>query len=162
MAEDWLASRALDAVNAYVAEVDTAELVRAAYLAGMRRGLELAGELSTQCTGTNGLPKGLIDLPPLEPPFQLRDKQILTLLPDPDPDPEKSNGHAKKRVPFPADFRLTEERRTYAEAGGLNAKLEWAKFHDHARIHNRKCADWPAAWRNWCRYSDDFPRVGRR
>jgi hypothetical protein len=31
--------------------------------------------------------------------------------------------------------------------------VEFATFRDHARTNDRRCKDWSAAWRNWCRKS---------
>jgi hypothetical protein len=54
----------------------------------------------------------------------------------------------KPQTPLPEDFipaNLSDSN------GG-----EFEKFKDHARTHDRRCADWAAAWRNWERRAAEF------
>jgi len=68
-----------------------------------------------------------------------------------------------RRRPFPEEFRLTPELRRFAEAGGLDAAHEFAAFRDHYRATGELRAEWPAAFREWCRRSLVFrERRGRR
>ncbi len=62
--------------------------------------------------------------------------------------------------PWPDDFTLTDKRRVVAEACELDAAWEWGKFRDHARAHDKRYANWDAAWRNWCRQAPDFAGRG--
>lgn len=61
---------------------------------------------------------------------------------------------APRATLLPADFELTDERRAYAEAEGIDAERTFAKFTDYWRAASGAKArkrDWDATWRNWCR-----------
>jgi hypothetical protein len=73
---------------------------------------------------------------------------------------ETVNGSDARRIParrgkttFPDDWKLSEEDRAGWARHGLNAAVEFASFRDNALANDRRCADWPAAFRNWCRKS---------
>jgi len=69
----------------------------------------------------------------------------------------------KRRCPFPEALRLTADLRRFAEAGGLDAGLEFGAFKDHYRATGTLFADWPAAFKSWCRKSFEFrAREARR
>lgn len=74
------------------------------------------------------------------------------------PNPEMktlSNGHAKPKgkTTVPLDWKLSEEDRASWAKFGLNPSVEFAAFKDHALTEDRRCSDWRAAFRNWCRKS---------
>src|SRR5262249_22401955 len=79
-------------------------------------------------------------------------------------------GKARKRradraAPLPQDFPFTEERRKFAEAGGVpDPALEFAQFKDHHRSRGSLMYDWEAAWKTWCRNAVKYAtqRTARR
>jgi hypothetical protein len=59
---------------------------------------------------------------------------------------------ADRAAPLPTDFSFPEERRRFAEAGGISDPgLEFAQFKDHHRAKGSLMYDWEAAWKTWCR-----------
>jgi hypothetical protein len=60
---------------------------------------------------------------------------------------------ARGKTIFPEEWKLTEEDKAGWLRFGLNASVEFASFRDHALANDRRCANWPAAFRNWCRKS---------
>jgi len=87
----------------------------------------------------------------------------VTPAPVPVPVPEKKNkkiglGATRRRASvLPDDFPFTEERRKFAEAGGVpDPGLEFAQFKDHHRAKGSLMYDWEAAWKTWCRNSVKF------
>jgi hypothetical protein len=65
---------------------------------------------------------------------------------------------------LPEDFSLTDPRRATAKGEGTDPDREFAKFTDHWRAAsgaNARKHDWDAAWRNWCRKSQDMRPNGR-
>jgi hypothetical protein len=52
---------------------------------------------------------------------------------------------------LPEDFKLTPERRRFAEVAGLDAVGEFGKFRDKKLSEGTLHEDWEAAWRYWCR-----------
>jgi hypothetical protein len=182
MAEDREAQRVLDALEAYLAQVDTSRAVRKAFLAGVAVGRQCgARKLSTGSTGRSAPCRCREGVPPLmDPPSNPTPLQILSL-PDPDPDlrsiecasarapaspfaltPPALPPHRKLRRPLPEDMRLTTELRRFAEAGGLDAGLEFGAFKDHYRATGGVFSDWPAAFKSWCRKSFEFHARERR
>jgi len=64
-----------------------------------------------------------------------------------------SSGRRKPETRCPIDWMPAEEARAYAAAKGLtdaDVAREAERFVNHARQNDRRCADWSAAWRNWC------------
>lgn len=56
------------------------------------------------------------------------------------------------KVGFPQDWKPSQEEMDQWKSHGiLNPWIEFATFRDHALSNDRRCKDWPAAWRNWCR-----------
>jgi hypothetical protein len=81
---------------------------------------------------------------------------------------KRGDGERAARAPtarrLPDDFSLTEQRRAIARAERADADREFAKFTDHWRAAsgaNARKHDWDAAWRNWCRKSQDMRPNGR-
>jgi hypothetical protein len=74
---------------------------------------------------------------------------------DPSVEPsERESGRRKRRParPFPDEFTLNEERRKFAEAGGLkDVGLIFGLFKDWALSNDVWKQDWEATWRGWCR-----------
>jgi len=63
-----------------------------------------------------------------------------------------SPGRAVGKTCFPQEWKPEEEEMTQWKSHGiLNPWVEFATFRDHALTNDRRCKDWPAAWRNWCR-----------
>ena len=61
--------------------------------------------------------------------------------------------------PLPDDFEMPDDWLEWAVAQGLGrpgAEAERDKFIDSARAHQRRYADWPAAWRYWIRNRGNF------
>jgi hypothetical protein len=157
-----------EALEGYLAGVDTTRALRHAFLAGVRVGARLS-TLSTS-------PKRAIradPLPPNNPPLNLDIGS--ENYPDPDPDlrsMERASARAletlelfplaarelrqKPRARMPEDFCLTSALRAFAEAGGLDAAQEFAAFKDHFRATGECRADWPASFREWCRRARHF------
>jgi hypothetical protein len=77
------------------------------------------------------------------------------LLITPNPKIPKSNGRTKEKgkTAVPLEWKLSEEDRTSWAKFGLNPSVELAAFKDHALTTDRRCSDWQAAFRNWCRKS---------
>ncbi len=72
---------------------------------------------------------------------------------------EKREARQKKtpkingKTAFPTDWKLTTEEAAQWSKHGLNPHIEFASFKDHALANDRRCKDWQAAYRNWCRKS---------
>ena len=92
-----------------------------------------------------------------------------------DPQEGEGDGRGKPRAGrsaatrLPVDFELTEERRAFAEAEGLDPDRTFANFRDYWTAASgdakaRKC-DWAATWQVWCRRdgkgSKKPPRVAK-
>lgn len=73
-----------------------------------------------------------------------------------DSEPAVTKARARGKTTFPDDWKLTDEEKDGWLRHGLNASVEFASFRDHALSNDRRCADWPAAFRNWCRKSLAF------
>jgi hypothetical protein len=70
---------------------------------------------------------------------------------------------ADRAAPLPTDFTFTEERRKFAEAGGVpDPGLEFAAFKDHHRAKGSLMYDWEAAWKNWCRNAVKYAQQRQR
>lgn len=56
------------------------------------------------------------------------------------------------RTSFPDGWKPEQEEMEQWKGHGLtDVWVEFATFRDHAKSNDRRCKDWPAAWRNWCR-----------
>lgn len=65
--------------------------------------------------------------------------------------PKSTRKRVERRVPFPADFAITGELRTWAntKTPGLDLEIQTERFKNHAEANARTAANWSAAWRNW-------------
>lgn len=62
------------------------------------------------------------------------------------------SGRVVGKTGFPQDWKPNQEEMDQWKTHGiLNPWIEFATFRDHALSNDRRCKDWPAAWRNWCR-----------
>jgi hypothetical protein len=52
---------------------------------------------------------------------------------------------------WPADLALSENMRAFARRLGIEPDSEFEAWRDDCAAHNRRYADWSAAWRNRCR-----------
>jgi len=59
--------------------------------------------------------------------------------------------HTNGKTAFPQEWKLTHEEVARWAQHGINPHIEFATFKDHALANDRRCKDWPAAYRNWCR-----------
>ena len=59
----------------------------------------------------------------------------------------KTNG----KTAFPEEWTLAPEIAEPWRKFQIDPYVEFATFRDHARTNDRRCKDWPAAFRNWCR-----------
>jgi len=179
---DHEARRVLDALEAYLGEVDSERIVRKAFLAGVRVGRRVA--LSTLSTGASrARERALHPSSPLVDPLTNPSPLGLDSSPDPLVDP-KSTARAnfgapetlelfappraplaavrKRRSTVPDELALSPGMRAFAEAGGLDAVHELAAMKDHFRATGEPRADWPATFREWCRHSLEFRARARR
>lgn len=93
--------------------------------------------------------------------------------PEPEPEPEKKEDtptrkervgvvrakepRANPAIRLPDGAVLTDTDRAYAERLDIpDPAAEWEKFSDHHHAKGTRFADWPAAWRNWCRNAVAF------
>lgn len=80
-------------------------------------------------------------------------KRQLSLIPSGDAPVEKpSRRKPSKPIPesFPDEPCLTWAREQAAKTDrNLSVEREAERFRNHAHQHDRRCADWTAAWRNW-------------
>lgn len=80
-------------------------------------------------------------------------KHQLTLIPSGEAPVEKpSRRKPSKPIPesFPDEPCLTWAREQAAKTDrNLSVDREAERFRNHAQQHDRRCADWAAAWRNW-------------
>ncbi len=65
------------------------------------------------------------------------------------PPPTRRAGVGK--VAFPPDWKPDPEEMQQWKQHGINPFVEFATFRDHALANDRRCKDWKAAFRNWCR-----------
>lgn len=87
--------------------------------------------------------KGEVDFPSPVP--------ALLTLPSPD---LKSTIHAEKKhgkTCIPEGWKLEPDFVEGWRKFGIDPYVEFATFRDHAKAHDRRCHDWPAALRNWMR-----------
>jgi hypothetical protein len=57
-------------------------------------------------------------------------------------------------VRIPDAWAPTAAHRAAAESRGLAVEWQAERFRDHAQAHDRRCADWDAAFRNWLAKAD--------
>lgn len=71
------------------------------------------------------------------------------------PLPSLQEGKREKgKSAFPAGWKPEQaEMEQWSKHGIREPWVEFATFRDHALAIDRRCKDWPAAWRNWCRKS---------
>lgn len=56
------------------------------------------------------------------------------------------------KTAFPDGWKPEQaEMEQWRQHGLSDVWVEFATFRDHAKSNDRRCKDWPAAWRNWCR-----------
>lgn len=56
------------------------------------------------------------------------------------------------KTAFPDGWKPEQgEMEQWRGHGLADVWVEFATFRDHAKSNDRRCKDWPAAWRNWCR-----------
>lgn len=72
---------------------------------------------------------------------------------DTDTEKKEKKGIARKRAaPIPEGFPFEADIRwTLKEFPKVSAWTEAEKFRDYALANSKTYADWPAAWRTWCR-----------
>lgn len=68
---------------------------------------------------------------------------------------------SKGKTPFPQDWRPDGGELEPWVKFGINPQVEFASFRDHALTTDRRCKDWKAAFRNWCRKAIDM-KTGRQ
>jgi hypothetical protein len=77
-----------------------------------------------------------------------------------DATPKKGGRTKKTRTSLPSTFCLAQQQLDDAQRiAGWNAKRaasEFERFKDNHRAKANVFADWPAAWRNWCRNGAEF------
>ncbi len=73
----------------------------------------------------------------------------------PDGAPRKSRRKPEK--PLPDDWKPTARHTELALELGVSLPSEAMAFRDHAATHDRRCADWDAAFRNWLRKAKPEP-----
>ncbi len=74
--------------------------------------------------------------------------------------PTPQGGRRKPKVSLPDDFPTAEliaEQQAKARKAGANFDVQRfaARFRDQCIAKDHRYADWPAAWRNWCRTEID-------
>lgn len=76
-----------------------------------------------------------------------------------EPTPEGRKGK-RAEVAWPAGFALDEEMRQFALRLGIEPEREFEAWRDDCAAHDRRYADWRAAWRGRCRNALRFGRRG--
>lgn len=92
----------------------------------------------------------------LEPGLSL-DQAISDTETDIPPTPLEGGAGSGRRKPrkalpenFPTDALIDEQQQKARTAGAdLDVSAEAERFRNHALSSDRRCVDWPAAWRNW-------------
>ena len=59
----------------------------------------------------------------------------------------KKNGHGKR--PWPEDLRPTDKHHRLAEEWKIDLGFEWGKFKNYCMAHDKRYANYEAAFRNW-------------
>ena len=90
----------------------------------------------------------------------------VTLTPKPisgEPIKEPTTLRTRKRVSIPEGFPFESDVRwTLKETPKLSPWDEAAKFRDYALKEAKTYADWPAAWRTWCRNAERWSAERKR
>lgn len=94
-------------------------------------------QLGAQKTAVRGAIRGAI---PLRPNLYKEESYI---------EPRESNARARKQIPIPADWKLTEEHQALADRLGIDCDIEAGKFKDRALDTGATSADWDAKFRIW-------------
>lgn len=63
----------------------------------------------------------------------------------------------KPEKPIPDDWKPSTKHAEQAMERGVSLSSEAMSFRDHAVTHDRRCADWDAAFRNWLRKAKPEP-----
>jgi hypothetical protein len=80
-----------------------------------------------------------------------------------DTETEKKGKARKRAAPIPEGFPFEADIRwTLKEHAKLSAWTEAEKFRDYALAHRKTYADWPAAWRTWCRNAERWSAERKR
>lgn len=63
----------------------------------------------------------------------------------------KGRGRERKKpqTAIPDDWKPNEKHQQYAAEGNLDLSTEAFRFRNHAMTHDRRCANWNAAFTNW-------------
>jgi len=78
---------------------------------------------------------------------------LLEIFPPAPPPPPRAK-RARGRTRFPDAWIPAAAERAIADQVGMTCaerRDEWDQFADHHRAKGSLMADWPAAWRTWCR-----------
>lgn len=67
---------------------------------------------------------------------------------------DKISPRKRPAVRIPDAWTPTAAHRAAAESRGLAVEWQAERFRDHAQAHDRRCADWDAAFRNWLAKAD--------
>jgi|GEM_PF-3145888 len=70
-----------------------------------------------------------------------------------------NNSNNRKLGPWPKDFALDAELRSFAAGAGCDAEAEFAAFHDHCLATGKEYADYRRAFMGWIRKADKFGPV---
>lgn len=73
-----------------------------------------------------------------------------------DTNQKKAKRNGKSRTELSDDWRPCPGLLAFASELGLDPEWQTSKFRDHAKQTKRLCADWDAAYRNWCRKAVEF------
>ncbi len=93
-------------------------------------------------------------------PLVAQSDPILSLEPIKEPITKEAR---KRAAPIPEGFPFEADVRwTLKEHPKLSPWDEAAKFRDYALAHRKTYADWPAAWRTWCRNAERWSAERKR
>lgn len=93
-------------------------------------------------------------------PLVAQSDPILSLEPIKEPITKEAR---KRAAPIPEGFPFEADIRwTLKEHAKLSAWAEAEKFRDYALAHRKTYADWPAAWRTWCRNAERWSAERKR
>jgi hypothetical protein len=81
-----------------------------------------------------------------------------------DPVKEKGKRRKSQKTRIPDDFALTDDLRAYAveQTPGVDADADFERFVLHHRGKGSEMADWPAAFKYWCRSTFSKPLLRDR
>jgi uncharacterized protein YdaU (DUF1376 family) len=124
---------------------------------GKRGGRPKKTEIETESV-IESKPIGKANRNPIQTPDTRHQKEIT-----PHPLSGMAPPRAKPSKKCPADFAVTAEMRSWADATapGVSVEFETAKFRDHTFA--TACTDWPGRWRNWMRKATEIgPKNGSK